>query len=414
MKVKQKVQEACHMLGFEKPRKFQIDPINTLLDERDTLVIALTSAGKSSIYQIPAIINAKKGKWTLVIEPLTSLMEDQVHKLNDHGINSGLLTSYNQKDHDAIQDKIRDGQVCILYVTAERLQSKAFRRFIKENPPWLVVIDEAHCTLDWGYSFRSDYLHISDFIDSLPIRPVVAAFTATAPVEYRKPLCNLLGMKKPEIYTGSLARNNLVLLKKDCNDCTLEKRLSLLKSSIKKYANNERVIVYCGTCKYVDLVSNYLMKKYPSEVVKCHAYMNSALRHKNEMRFINGRKHIMVATTAFGMGIDVPDIRLVVHFNLPLSVIDYYQQIGRAGRDGEKCHAVLLYHRDDIGLNRYMITHQNLSDQVQEWLMKRLEEMVSIAESNDCLMQQILTLLAEEKPSTCRHCTNCQKKRRGN
>lgn len=136
-------------------------------------------------------------------------------------------------------------------------------------------------------------------------------------------------------------------------------------------------------------------------------------RYEQEIRFINGKKHIMVATTAFGMGIDIPDIRLVIHFNLPLSVIDYYQQVGRAGRDGEKSHAVLLYNHNDIELNRYILTHNGLSEDVQGWLYERLDEMVSIAESQNCLMQQVLKALSEDHPSVCRHCSNCQKKRKG-
>lgn len=185
-----------------------------------------------------------------------------------------------------------------------------------------------------------------------------------------------------------------------------------MKCNIKKYGKDGRIVVYCATRKNVDIVSNYLSKQFPGEVVKCHAYMDSDKREKHELQFIKGSKRIMVATTAFGMGINVPDIRLVLHFNLPLSAVDYYQQIGRAGRDGKKSHAILLYHPDDIGLNQYVLNKEDLSEDVQEWLSERLDEMVSIAESDRCLMQQVLESLGEEHPTTCRHCTNCQKARR--
>lgn len=276
-----------------------------------------------------------------------------------------------------------------------------------------MVVDEAHCVLDWGYTFRGAYLGVKNFINRLPSRPGVAAFTATAPEEYRESICKLLDMKKAKIYTSSLVRSNIILMKKDCSDYSFKEQLICVKSYIKKYMQDGRVIVYCGTHRNVDLISNYLLKKYPSNVAKCHADMDLEDRYEQEIRFINGKKHIMVATTAFGMGIDIPDIRLVIHFNLPLSVIDYYQQVGRAGRDGEKSHAVLLYNHNDIELNRYILTHNGLSEDVQGWLYERLDEMVSIAESQNCLMQQVLKALSEDHPSVCRHCSNCQKKRKG-
>lgn len=375
-------------------------------------VIAPTSAGKSAIYQIPAIIKSGKGKWTLVIEPTLALIADQVNKLQELGIDAEMLTGRNKDKHDSILNRLTKNEITILYTTPEQLRTAAFLRDVKYYPPWLVVVDEAHCVLDWGYTFRSAYLEIKSFIKDLQRRPVIAAFTATAPPEYRAAICDLLGMKKPAIYTSSLERNNIMLLKEDLLCSDIKKRLSRVNCYIKKYGQNGRVVVYCATRKNVDIVSNYLSKKFPGDVVKCHAYMDTDKREKHEMRFIIGAKHIMIATTAFGMGINVPDIRLVIHFNLPLGVIDYYQQIGRAGRDGEKAHAVLLYHPDDIDLNRYILDKENLSETVHAWQNDRLDEMVSIAESDNCLMQQVLKELGEDHPTTCRHCTNCQRARR--
>lgn len=193
----------------------------------------------------------------------------------------------------------------------------------------------------------------------------------------------------------------------------IKHRLSRLKYQLKKYGKDGRVVIYCATRKYVDMATNYLSKQFQGEVVKCHAYMDPEKREKYELDFIHGKKRIMVATTAFGMGVDVPDIRLVIHFNLPLSVIDYYQQIGRAGRDGEKAHCVLLYAEEDRELNIHILHKENYDEAQEKWLLERLDEMVRIATDESCIMQQVLTALGEKKPNTCRHCTTCQRNRRG-
>ena len=258
------------------------------------------------------------------------------------------------------------------------------------------------------------------FIKGLEQRPVIVALTATAPPEYHPTICRLLGIEKPEIYTHTLAHNKIILLKENCpklaDDYGIKKRLSRVKYYIKKYGKDGRIVIYCATRSHVDIVSNYLTKQFPGEVVKCHAYMDSDRREKHELQYINGHKRIMVATTAFGMGIDVPYIRLVLHFTFPLSTIDYYQQIGRAGRKEKgrekKAHAMLLYHPDDVGVNQYIIENKNQPESVKEWLHDRLYEMVSLIESDRCLMQQLLESLGEGHPNKCRHCTNCQKARR--
>jgi len=395
-----------------KPHREQIEAINSILDKQDTFVVAPTSFGKSAIYLVPAIINSSKGKWALVIEPTLALIVDQVTHLQELGIAADMLTSRNRDEHYSILDNLSESKITVLYVTPERLQTHNFLTAVKDNPPWLVAVDEVHCVLDWGYTFRKDYLRIRDFVKKLNYRPTIAAFTATAPSKYRGAICKQLGMEKPNIYTSSLVRSNVTLLKEDCSGLSIKKRLARVNYNIKKYRKDGRVVVYCATRKNVDIVANYLSKRFPGEVVKCHAYMDSDKREKHEMQFINGSKPIMVATTAFGMGINVSDIRLVIHFNLPLSAIDYYQQIGRAGRDGEKSHAMLLYYPDDIELNRYVLRKEELPDEVQNWLSDRLGEMVSIAESDKCLVQQLLTALGEKHPTTCRHCTNCQRARR--
>lgn len=420
MKLKNNVKHAMEQLHINILRKHQIKPIDNILDERDTLVIAPTGSGKSAIFQIPALIMHQKHRtWTLIIEPTLSLMEDQVHALKDKGIDANQISSRHALSTDSGM-LTNDGwipdlnlSVPFLYVTPERLQSDVFQKIVKRNLPGLVVIDEAHCVLDWGYTFRSSYLKIGKWIASLKHRPVVAAFTATAPESYRSEICSLLGVEKPKVYVNSLERSNLILIRDDCSSMNIKRRLSRLKHHLKKYGTEGRVVIYCATRKNVDLVTNYLSDQFLGQVVKCHTYMDADKRQKHEMHFISGKRRIMVATTAFGMGVDVSDIRLVIHFNLPLSVIDYYQQIGRAGRDGEIAHCVLLYAEEDRKLNANILCRDDYTDTLKELLLDRLDEMVQIATSQQCLMQQVLTVLGEKKPNTCRHCTNCQRNRRG-
>lgn len=401
-------------------RKHQIQPIDSILDGRDTLVIAPTGSGKSAMFQIPALVMYQAHhSWTLVIEPTLSLMEDQVHALKDKGIDANQISSRHALPTNSGM-LTNDGwipnlnlSVPFLYVTPERLQSDVFQKIVKRNPPGLVVVDEAHCVLDWGYTFRSSYLKIGTWLSTLKKRPVVAAFTATAPESYRSEICSLLGMEQPNIYVNPLERSNLILIREDCSNMNIKRRLSRTKYHLKKYGTEGRVVVYCATRKNVDLVTNYLSNQFPGQVVKCHAYMDADKREKNEMKFISGKKRIMVATTAFGMGVDVSDIRLVVHFNLPLSVIDYYQQIGRAGRDGKKSRCVLLYDEEDWDLNANILCKEDYDESLNTLLMSRLDEMRRIMTGDTCIMQQVLTALGERKPNTCRHCTNCQRNRRG-
>ena len=420
MKTTDKLKHAMNKLCIETLRQHQIKPINSILAGTDTLVISPTGSGKSAIFQCAALVMYEKTRsWTLVVEPTVSLLLDQVEKLNQLGIGAQFISSTHPMETTGITYQTSSGysqqlklDTPFLYVTPERLTSHSFRKAIAHNPPGMVVIDEAHAILDWGYTFRSSYLKISDFISELKCRPVIAAFTATAPAEYREELCHLLHLRRPEIFVNSLMRPNLILLHENCSELSLKQRLSKVKYNIKKYGKDGSIVIYCATRKYVDMVSNYLTKQFPHEIAKCHAYMTTEKREKNEVAFIRGKKRIMVATTAFGMGVDVPDIRLVIHFDLPLSVIDYYQQIGRAGRDGKKAHAVLLYHPNDIGLAKHIVLKEGLTDEVKKWLAGRIQEMADLAESHSCIMQQLLSALGEKNPNTCRHCTNCQRKRK--
>ena len=406
-------QKAQAQLGIKKLRKHQIKPIQSILDGYDTMVIAPTSAGKSAIYQLPALIKAKDRQWTLVIEPTLALIGDQVQKLQEKGIAAASITGRNGPDHDKIFQEIWNGQITLLYTTPEQLQTRRLREVMQANNPWLVVIDEAHCVTVWGYTFRPKYLQIKHQIAQLKRRPVIAAFTATAPTDDQKAIQELLGMQHTDIYSMSLRRENITLLKEDCTglDIDQHQRLKRVGHYIRKYGEDGRVVVYCSSRRNVDIVTNYLKKKF-SGVAKCHAYMDEDEREKQEFQFICGKKRIMVATTAFGMGVDVSDIRLVLHFNLPLSVIDYYQQIGRAGRDGNPAHAVLLYAKEDIDLNQYILEHGDYTVSLKDQLAARLDEMAGIAFSDSCMVRQVLDALGEESSTNCNRCTNCQRARR--
>lgn len=412
-------QKAQAQLGIKKLRKHQIEPIQSILNGYDTMVIAPTSAGKSAIYQLPALVMAEQGKWTLVIEPTLSLISDQVQKLQDKGINAAYVTSRNKdkdkEEHCAIYRRLNLNTISILYTTPEQVATEDFQLAIWHNKPWLVVIDEAHCVLDWGTTFRPDYLELKESIAWMAFqshRPVIAAFTATAPPDHRREIAKLLGMKKPNHFVMSLYRKNITLLKEDCSGLKVKQRLKRTRHFIRKYGQEGRVVVYCSSRKYTDLVANYLTEMFPHEVVKCHAYMEPDKRERHELRFIRGDKRIMVATTAFGMGVDVSDIRLVLHFNLPLNVIDYYQQVGRAGRDGNPAHAVLLYAKEDLDLNRHILDHGGYAPKLEKWLHCRLDEMANVAASDSCMVRQVLGALGEESSTNCNRCTNCQRARR--
>lgn len=416
MKTTRSMQRAQAQLGISKLRQHQVGPIKSILDGKDTLMIAPTSSGKSAVYQVPALVMAEENdRWTLVVEPTLSLIIDQVQKLQAKGIAAAFITSPNHAAHRQIYRDLNQGKLSILYMTPEKVATVEFQLATRDNPPWLVVVDEAHCVLDWGSTFRPDYLELGDriaWMASENCRPVIAAFTATAPLKERDEIAKSLGMTAPSLFTMSLRRDNIILLKEDCSDYDVTYRLDRLKHYIRKYGGTGQVVVYCSSKKYADLVTNHLSKQFPHTVAKCHAYMDPDKRQKNELKFIHGDKRIMVATTAFGMGVDVSDIRLVVHFNLPLSVTDYYQQIGRAGRDGEKSHAVLLYGKEDISLNQFILCSDKCSEEVQAQSNRRLDEMIELAGSNRCMVRQVLAALGEEDAVNCNHCTNCQRARR--
>ena len=293
MKTKKSIQQAAKQLGLDsqkvKLKKEQLNPINSILNREDTMVIYPTGFGKSAIMQVPALV--KQDSLTLVFEPTVSLMYDQVQKLKSLGVKAEYIAKRNEKDHDKILKAVKDGAVTILYAAPERLKSKRFVSALEHNPPWLLVIDEAHCFIEWGKSFRPDYLKIPKLIDVFPERPTILAMTASAPEAYQEEIISRLGIT-PNIFTVSLERKNLTLVRRTLKTDADKSRRKYLKTVINGYRNQGRIVVYCATKRDTDLVYNYLSKQYPGEVVECHAFMEEKKRENNELKFIQNKKRI--------------------------------------------------------------------------------------------------------------------------
>lgn len=408
MKIRYDMKPALDMLHIKTLRKHQVKPIYTLLNAQDTLVIAPTGSGKSAIYQLPAIMHSDRP--TLVIEPTIALMHDQVRKLTLCGIAAAYLDStMSQKEQLAVLKQFISGKVNILYLTPERLTSESFLYVLQNVQLYMVVVDECHCVLDWGCSFRSAYLHIGHTIDNLPHRPIVAAFTATACNKDIGDIANLLHMNHPAVYQQDLYRKNLIYIKKYAE--SRKHKQKLLIKHLHKYHRNASVI-YCNTKHAVDAVYELLQKKYPNQVVKCHSGMSPKQRSKHEVQFLSGEKSIMVATTAFGMGVDMGTIDLVIHFNMPLSLTDYMQQSGRAGRDGRTAHCVLLYSDDDYYTNKVLLEHTETAGH-SERMLERLDEMKEYCDDKqECQQKRLLRAFDNHHLKSCNRCSNCQKNRR--
>lgn len=406
MDIKQNIKSAQKQLGIKKLRNHQVKPINSILAGNDTMVIAPTSAGKSAIYQVPALIFQGL---TLVIEPTLSLMYDQANKLKSHEIDANYIDStLSAYDRNRILKRVAKGKVKILFVTPERLQNRKFLKAIEDIEISMLVVDECHCVTSWGYGFRFDYLKIGEFIDSLHRRPIVAALTATATSDMRKEIGNLLSMNRPKVFINSLYRPNLHFMKRSFE--SNKAKLKELKRLLKKHKSGS-CIVYCNTKKMTDAVYDEVKQWYPNDVVKCLSDLKGSVRKKNEMLFLNGKQHIMIATSAFGLGVDQSNVDLVIHFNLPLSLIDYYQQAGRAGRAGQKAKCILLYCENDYRVNQTILKEID-NKTVRKDALQALDEMKEYAESSECLTDQILSALGETLDKPCGSCTNCQKARK--
>lgn len=384
--------------GYKEFRKGQDEIISKIVKGNDVLGVMPTGAGKSICYQIPALIFEGV---TLVISPLISLMKDQVDSLKTSGINAAFINStLDSNELEAILYDLRNNKIKILYVAPERLDSLKFIEIIKNINVSQIAIDEAHCVSQWGHDFRQSYRKIADFISKFKIRPVITAFTATASNEVREDIIRLLRLRNPEVFVSGFDRENLTI-----NIIKDGSKARYLKEYVKNNCE-ESGIIYCATRKEVDKIYEELnFNGY--RVGKYHAGLSDEERKNYQENFINDEINIMVATNAFGMGIDKPNIRYVIHNNMPQSIEAYYQEIGRAGRDGEKSECILLFTPGDIHMQKFLIENGVKNEIRREIAFKKLQDMVDLVYSSSCYRKFILNYFGEELKEDCNNCNNC-------
>ena len=333
-----------------------------------------------------------------------------------------IMVSAKKEDIDKILHRARKGKLTFLYITPERLQNHVFIETMQHSDIFMIVADECHCITEWGYTFRDAYLYIGDFINELKHKPVICACSATISADSLNIIRDSLHMDKPVILRSDLRRDNLILLKKDvtCSKKTLEERLEFrikkLCKLIDKYHKDGSALIFAQTTTHVDALYNILEEKYSDDVTRYHSRVKPERRKKQLLfDFLQSKRKIMIATSAFSMGIDVPDIELVVHFNAPISMTDYIQQIGRAGRDGRKAHCVLFYDQngdDDAISNSFIKKAKKQSPKAAKTIKARLSQVRDFINSNNCMVSDILEYQGQHEVKTCKRCTVCAQKRR--
>ena len=392
--------------GHDRFRIGQEELIDCVLKGRDCIGIMPTGAGKSICYQLPAIMS---NGITLVISPLISLMKDQVDALQSNGIASAFINSslsYSQI-HTVLQNA-RQGKYKIIYVAPERLDLESFVEFAKQCNLYMITIDEAHCVSQWGQDFRPSYLNIAEFIAKLPNRPIVSAYTATATEYVKEDIKKLLRLNNPfEIVTGFDRKNLYFGVQKPKNK--YEAVIEYLRENKHKSG-----IIYCSTREVVEQVCEKLTTNGYS-ATRYHAGLDETERVQNQNDFLYDNKTIMVATNAFGMGIDKSNVSFVIHYNMPKNIESYYQEAGRAGRDGSNADCILLYSGKDVITNQFFIenTSENnplspqILEQVQQKDRERLRQMTNYCQTNDCLREYILKYFQDKAERRCGNCSNC-------
>lgn len=401
-----KYQVLKQYFGYDSFREGQEELIDSLLAGQDVFGIMPTGAGKSLCYQIPALMF--KGI-TLVISPLISLMKDQVAALNQAGVYAAYLnSSLTQGQYFKALDFAKRGKYKIIYVAPERLLTDSFLDFAVHADISFVSVDEVHCVSQWGQDFRPSYLKIVEFISRLPVRPVVGAFTATATQPVREDVTRILQLHDPHIVTTGFDRSNLYF-----EVCTAKDKMTQVMRLLWEH-EGESGIIYCITRKLVEEVYEAL-KARGIAVTKYHAGLSDEERRRNQDDFIYDRCSLMVATNAFGMGIDKPDVRFVIHYNMPKNMESYYQEAGRAGRDGEPSSCILLYSGQDVRTNQFFIENNRENEELSETELEeviakdreRLKKMTYYCYTKDCLREYMLGYFGEPAKGYCGNCSNC-------
>lgn len=384
--------------GYFSFRPGQEAIIDQILSGKDVLGIMPTGAGKSLCFQIPAL--TLEGT-TIVISPLISLMKDQVDALNEMGIKAAYINStLSLQEYRSVMENAQCGVYKLLYIAPERLDTESFWELLSAMDISFVAVDEAHCVSEWGHDFRPSYTKIAALVGRLPKRPVVAAFTATATPQVKEDIERLLELKEPYVLVTGFDRENLYFRVDKPSD-----KFSFLLDYIKKNADCSGV-VYCLTRKTVESVCEKLNSKGIA-ATRYHAGLSDSERTANQESFIYDRAQVIVATNAFGMGIDKSNIRYVIHFNMPKTMENYYQEAGRAGRDGEKAECILLYSAADIITNKLLIENSGeYMDKAGDY--SKLQEMVDYCNTDSCLRGCILSYFGEkDSPEECGNCGNC-------
>lgn len=392
--------------GYSGFRNGQEQIIDSILDGHDILAVMPTGAGKSLCFQIPALM---LDGTAIVISPLISLMKDQIFALKENGIAAEAINS--SADVSQMRDIYSNaylGKYKLIYISPERLDSVSFLELVSKIKISVICIDEAHCVSQWGQDFRSSYLKIADFIDSFDIRPIVAAFTATATEIVRNDIIRLLRLKTPDRVVTGFDRKNLYFEVRKPKD-----KLGFVKSYL-EVNKDKSGIIYCSTRKNVEQLFDVLNTDGYG-VTKYHAGLTSRERKYNQENFVRDDVKVMIATNAFGMGIDKSNVSFVIHYNMPGDIESYYQEAGRAGRDGENAECILLYSAKDVSIQRYFINHpaenEELSDSDMEMLRRRknskLNKMISYCSCESCLRSFILSYFGEVYTGECKNCSVC-------
>ncbi|MDQ0231340.1 DNA helicase RecQ [Metabacillus malikii] len=392
---KRKLQE---YFGYSTFREGQESIIGSVLNGMDTLAIMPTGGGKSICYQIPALL--AEGI-TIVISPLISLMKDQVDALTSAGVSSTYInSSLSARELNERIEELKDNQYKILYIAPERLESASFRSLLFDMNVSIVAIDEAHCISQWGHDFRPSYRSIRNMIEGFRERPIVIALTATATQEVTNDICELLDISPDNTYVTGFARDNLTF-----NVIKGENKRDYISNYVK--ANDDQAgIIYAATRREVDELYNYL-KKQGIKVGKYHAGMSEHERSEQQDNFLFDKLNVMVATNAFGMGINKSNVRYVIHHNLPKNIEAYYQEAGRAGRDGERSECTLLFAGQDIQLQKFLIEQTALSDEKKIHEYQKLQQMVDLCHTEKCIQSYIIEYFGESAQD-CGKCMNCR------